>query len=153
MLETLNCWAVANKPLVSLVTATLPIILTFFVIYIAYQQYQTNRRKLKLELFDKRFFVFESTKDFIQGVITSTSFQKENQNLFHLNTRGAQFIFGSDTKAYLDEVWSKFVDLKLWEQDESLAKHAEERAEHLKWFTSELQNIDLKFVPYMELKH
>jgi hypothetical protein len=103
MLEILNFWAITNKPLLSLVTATLPIILTFFVIYIAYQQYQTNRRKLKLELFDKRFIVFQGTKEFIQGVITSSSFKKENQNLFHLKTRGAQFIFGSDIKTYLDE--------------------------------------------------
>ncbi len=153
MLETLNCWAIANKPLVSLGTALLPIILTIFAIYIAYQQYQTNRRKLKLDLFDKRFRVFQSTKDFIQGVINGASYSEENQNLFHLNTRGAQFVFGSDIQDYLDEVWSKFVDLEVLKNESSISERARESGELKKWFLVQLKTIDSKFESYMVLRH
>ena len=70
-----------------------------------------------------------------------------------LNTRGAQFIFGNDIKEYLEEVWSKFVDLELRRNDENTAEHASEREANIKWFTNELKTLDSRFESYMKLKH
>ena len=38
-------------------------------IYIAWQQWNTNRNKLKLDLFEKRFSVFQSTRTFLSSVL------------------------------------------------------------------------------------
>ena len=84
MIDFVNCWATEHAPLINLARALLPVLLTIFAIYIAFQQYLTNRRKLKLELFDKRFSVFQATKEFIQGVIISSSYKQKNQNSFHV---------------------------------------------------------------------
>ena len=140
-------------PLINLMRALLPVILTVFAIYIAFQQYKTNRRKLKFDLFDKRFTIFDATKKFMQGVINRSSFDKENQAEFHRQIKGAQFVFGNDIKEYLDIVWSNFVDLETWSQDENTSEHAKERHETMKWFVQELNNIDEKFTRYMKLKH
>lgn len=153
MIEFLNCWAVKNAPLINLVKAFIPVLLTIFAVYIGYQQYKTNRRKLKLDLFNKRFTIFQAAKEFIQGVINNSSYEKENQNAFHFGTRGAQFVFGDDIKGYIDEVWFKFVDLETWRDDEKTSEHASEKNRHLKWFINELRTIDVKFEPYLKLKH
>jgi hypothetical protein len=40
-------------------------------IYIAYQQWRTNKNRLKLELFDKRYEIFTNIKKFIANILTS----------------------------------------------------------------------------------
>lgn len=151
-MEYLNCWSEENKAFISLLQAMLPVILTVFAIYIAYQQYQTNRRKLKLDLFDKRLMIFEATKKLMLGVLNSSSYNLENQTEFNQGTRGAQFLFGEDIKVYLDEIWSRFIDLETWLEDSKLSEHALERTETKKWFISELRSIDQKFIKYMKLE-
>jgi len=153
VLDFLNCWAIENEPLINLGKALIPVLITIFAVCIGYQQYKTNRRKLKLDLFDKRFVIFQAAKDFVIGVIDFSSFDKEKQNVFLIQTRGSQFVFGDDIKDYIDEIWDKFVDLEVWKNDEDSSTHSSEQNAHLKWFNAQLHTMDKKFESYLKLKH
>ena len=57
--STVVAAAVALVPVLSaLLTPTIAIITT----YIAYEQWRTNRNKLKLDLFDRRFAVYDAMR-------------------------------------------------------------------------------------------
>jgi hypothetical protein len=58
-------WERLVRVLAALLTPTIAVVTT----YIAYQQYQTNRRQHRLALFEKRMEVFNSTMDLIASVM------------------------------------------------------------------------------------
>lgn len=153
MMDKILCSISEYKPITDLLTALIPIVLTIFGSYIAIQQYRTNRKKLKLDLFDKRFTIFQHTKDYLGEVILHVPTTKEEQSKFLLGTKGAEFVFSKEIKMYIDEIWEKYVELEEWAGDQNTAEHAQERAAQIKWFIKQLQNIDAKFKKYMQLSH
>ncbi len=46
------------KDIIQLLSFCLTPLIAIIAVYIAYQQYNTNRQKLRLDLYDKRFKVF-----------------------------------------------------------------------------------------------
>jgi|PlaIllAssembly_1097288.scaffolds.fasta_scaffold283843_2 hypothetical protein len=51
--------------------ALLTPVIAIVAAYVAWQQLKTNRRKLKLDLFEKRYTVFEKIGEFIGSILTS----------------------------------------------------------------------------------
>lgn len=152
-MEELICLALRYKPLIDLFISLIPIAITAIGLYIAIQQYITAKKKLKLDLFDKRFLIFQNTKNYIGEVVSHVTATDEKQREFLVGTRGSQFVFGQEVKDYIDEVWSKSVDLKGWSLDQTTSEHPQNRAAHLNWFNDQLQKIDGKFKKYMQLSH
>lgn len=152
-MDKILCLIFRYEPITNLLIAAIPIVLTVLGSYIAIQQYRTNKKKLKLDLFDKRFLIFQATKDYLAEVIISVPTSLEEQSKFLRGTRGAEYVFSKDIKKYIDEIWAKSIDLEEWAQDPGTALHAQERASHIKWFKKELENVDTKFRKYMQLSH
>ena len=48
----------------------LTILLAGFAAYIAFQQFRLGREKFKLDLFEKRFAVFDATRKFLSTILT-----------------------------------------------------------------------------------
>jgi hypothetical protein len=53
---------------------------TTIVVYIAWQQWRTNREKLRLDLYQKRFSVYESTLEYYQLVIVHSEISSEEKD-------------------------------------------------------------------------
>lgn len=51
------------------VSALTPLLVALFVAYIAYRQWRVARQKLRLELYNKRFAIFETTLRFYQDLL------------------------------------------------------------------------------------
>ena len=75
-------------------------------IYIAWQQWKTNRQKLKLDLYDRRLKVFERVREILAMMYTTVS---DDKRLFELlsGTRDAEFLFGVEIKDYIEEVYRR----------------------------------------------
>ena len=133
--------------------AIIPIAITGLVIYIAFQQSSTNRKKLKLDLFDKRFLIYKSTRVFVGKVIQNRKASRDEQREFLLGTRGSEFLFDADMKTYIDDVWNKSIDLENWSADELTSTHSTERSAHMNWFSTELSSLDDKFKTFLQVGH
>lgn len=82
---------------------------------IAYRQYEVARTKLKLDLFDKRYAIFEEIADAILSVAHDGAGPPTGEvgaPFFNLRTKAA-FLFGDDVDRYLallcdrwNELWS-----------------------------------------------
>ena len=77
----------------------------------------------------------------------------EQQSIFLSSTRGAEFIFDREIKNYIDEIWSKSVDLQVWQADELPSTHALEKSAHMMWVAKQFTLIDVKFKKFMQLEH
>ncbi|RYX79946.1 hypothetical protein EON83_30625 [bacterium] len=65
--------------LVSCLAAITPVITAVIVAYIAYQQFKTNKQKLRLDLYNKRFNVYDKTLAFYAALHNANaSFKNED---------------------------------------------------------------------------
>jgi len=82
-----------NNPIVdwSQSQALLTPVLTFIGCYVAWQQWRTNQHRLRNDLFERRYSIYQSAVDFIGSIIREGRPTGEAQNAFRNGTRGSTF--------------------------------------------------------------
>jgi hypothetical protein len=81
--------------------------------YIAWRQYEVAQAKLKLDLFDKRYAIFQQTWE----ILSETAKHGTREKNYGLGTPfnnflpAAEFLFWNPIKQYLDEVSTKWTKL------------------------------------------
>jgi hypothetical protein len=128
-------------------TGLLTPLIAIMALYIARQQWVTNRRQLRLALFERRLAVYNSTKAIIVVVIQRARLEMDDVFKLDYETREHEFLFGSDISAYLKEVRDKALELYLL--DVPSPKPAAERTELVKWFLLQSNEARKKFGRYM----
>ena len=130
--------------------------------YIAYQQAQTAKRKLKLDTFDKRYAIFIAVMDFLSLVVGNINVT--NEQLFKLiqETKSSYFLFGEDIYTYIDDVYKKAIRLRLANQilngrreisEEERTRLVNQDQELLEWFMQQAEEARQKFSKYLKLDY
>ena len=116
-------------------------IIAFLVALIAWGQWQVARNKLRLDLFDRRFKVFDATRKFVASIVRDAKRLDEELFLFYGATSDATFLFGSDVETYLTEIRKRACDMELSQNlcsplpvGEERNRHSQDCHEHLLWF-------------------
>ena len=144
--------------LIQVLSALLTPVIAVVTTYIAIQQYRTSRLKFKLELFEKRYAIYQGVKKFILSAVREANLS--NDDFFKLNeeTQDAFFLFDERVDKYTDELRSKGARLKYLNEklaDQSLSigeersKLAEEDAELNIWFGNQLLESKQVFKKYL----
>lgn len=134
--------------LVSLFSALLTPVIGAIALDIAYQQHITNKRQLRLALFERRLKVFDSTGELIGTVLSRGRVGNDDLIKFLRETKETEFLFGADIAAYLHELYGKASDVYSLEgaTDEVPRK---QRVATLLWFSGQMQEAKTKFGRYM----
>ena len=85
----------------------LPAIIAIFLAYIAYQQMSTNRNKLKLDLYNKRFEVYTDTLKFYQELMEEEVSKSTHIN-FITSKEASLFLFRSEERRVGKECRSRW---------------------------------------------
>jgi hypothetical protein len=126
------------------------------VAYVALQQWRLARNRFRLDLFDRRYKVYDATKKFVSVG------QFDDPQLFEFNvgTADAEFLFDSRVTDYLVEVRKHAVTVrthqKIFEHmpvGEERSRHVEAAHEHLLWLTEQITNVTKVFTPYLSFSH
>ena len=126
--------------------------------YIAWRQYQATRAKLKLDLFEKRYDLFEQTWGYFSEVLLNGP---EVKGLFHKYSNQLpkiSFLFGKDVEAYVEEANSRRIEL--WKlktphppQQERPANDVERILALETWFEQEAKTgVRRVFAPYLNFE-
>lgn len=99
---------------------------------IAYYQYQNSMIKLKLDLFEKRYKVYDATRKFLHTIISKQKYSHEDLNEFYIMTSDCEILFGQKTSDYLKEIRTKAQKMSL-AKEEMLSSNfdTEERNLHM----------------------
>jgi hypothetical protein len=145
----------------TIVTAALTPIIGLTTVYIAIQQYKAARRKLKLDLYDRRYKVYEALMRFLKEVVVSGGDVIIAQRQFLIDTNESAFLFGKEVNSYLELILqgcrNKWLyDYRLSKRDlpadyERL-KMADEEAELIKWLSEQLNQAKEIFGKYISLE-
>ena len=143
------------------INTILPIIISIILVYVAIQQMVTNRNKLKLELFNKRFEVYSSALTFGQEV-TSNECSTETHRDLKKKKESAYFLFSDNQNIYklLDEMHTKSFIIKgfresadeLRNSPESFMRYQKDNEAALNFFSNVMTDLRLEMKNYLEFK-
>ncbi len=143
--------------LAALLTPTVAVLGSF----IAYRQWRLAQNKLKLELFEKRFSVFEAARKLIPSIMTSGKAKDEDVFKFFFATREAKWLLDASVAEYLDkQLYCKAIDLQTLDAElegvpvgEERSKNVHSQSDIKKWFAAQYKVLDEIFSPYLQLRH
>ena len=130
--------------------------------YIAWQQWKTNQRKLKLEKYERRLHVYEEVKKILSIIVRDAKASTEDLLRFRTSVSEADFLFGPEIIDYIDEIYKRGLNLWRWNQeyrDYTQAKPAgydhkkvvDEMHKELTWLSEQFEPAKEKFRKYLDL--
>ncbi len=125
------------------------------VALITYLQWRTNALRLKHDRFDRRFGMFEATRDFLSDLIKHGDLKEDARLAFLSATSGARFIFGKKIALYLDNIHSKACDLECVQSEKQncdkpdVARLSKKRNNIMHGLLKDLKEIETTFDKYM----
>lgn len=84
----------------------LTLLIAAITTYIAWQQWKTNQKKFDLDRYDRRLKVYQETIKFIHIVCRDAKVSLPDLFNFYAATAEADFLFSSDIREYLDDIFS-----------------------------------------------
>jgi hypothetical protein len=128
--------------------------------FIAWQQWRLARQKLRLDLFDWRFKVFEATRRFLSQILKHAQFSDSELFEFFAGTSDAEFLFGKDVVSYLTELRTRSLEMRkhriLFDPlpvGDERSKHVQGHHDQLLWLGEQAGNVQKPFLPYLGFSH
>jgi len=124
-------------------------------LYIAWMQWRTNKNRLRLELYDRRYKVYSALQGFLSYVIHVGNIQLSDVVRFNGETAGSEFLFGEEVRGYLRDISAKAFELYAVQQQAAAVSgsvQANRERELKEWFSDKQQDVIAKFDKYLKVK-
>jgi hypothetical protein len=72
--------------------------------WIGFQQWRTANDRLVMDLFDRRFKIYDDVAKLVHDVSASSHVDDQTMSLFYLSTHQVKFLFGTEVEAYFEEI-------------------------------------------------
>lgn len=130
--------------------------------YVAFQQYQLNRRRQRLELYGRRRRILRCTLAFASAVLREATTDFEKAAAFYAKTGEVDFLFGPDIRRLIDNLYKNGLEISLLQESmyppdgspglpvgEQRSAAAGRKAELLRWFYEQMPAIREGFKRYL----
>ena len=157
-------WSWAWNESIQILQGLLTPFIACIAVYIAYQQHKTARYRLRLDLYNKRFNVFNSTKSLLGKIARNGNVTNEELLDFLRSTDEAIFLFKQDISDYLRELYEKGSTLQRFEKRingsdfskievKEKEKILDKRGEIFSWLTKQFKVCQQKFGEYLNFEN
>jgi hypothetical protein len=128
--------------------------------YIAIQQWRTNKNKLRLDLFDRRWAVFDAAMKLAEIISIRGNLTFEEVYEFGFATRGVQFLFNQELQDYChNELYKEALAIRTGKQKIDSLTEGEERdhstillQDRIAWFNDQRKEIPKRFAPFLKIR-
>jgi hypothetical protein len=139
-------------------------VIAIVTVYIAYQQWQTNRQKVELDRYDRRLRIYEEVRRILSIILRDAGASIDDLQKFRISVSEADFLFGPEIPEYIDEIYKR--GLNLWRRNEEYRgysqsqikppgydhdKVVEEMNSELTWLTGQFEPAKQKFKKYLDV--
>jgi hypothetical protein len=146
--------------IVSTITGLVAAVTGSVALYIARQQWLTNRNQLRLHLFDKRFAVYEVVRDFAESVAHKKNVTPEELRKIKNSARTVFFLFNNKKlQDYCDELLREAYDLRIseWQMDKQVpgdehVKNVESFERRHQWLIDQIDEIPRRFANSLRIR-
>lgn len=146
------------KTIVEIFSALLTPLLGVIGTIVLINQHRIERYKWRLALYEKRFAVYKSTRDFLDDIKSKASVNNDELFAFNHDSRDMVFLFGDEVKMHLDNLFYKAVDLntigsqmKSQGEGERLNELVKDSGELFKWFMKQHDITRDLFAEYLKV--
>jgi hypothetical protein len=125
---------------------------------IAWGQLSLARRRMQLDLYDRRYKIFESARRLIAEIMRDGRSEIERIYAYHRETGDAIFLLDRDAVTYINELEQRAFRLRRLGVITASEKHVnrdapvDEEAKLIEWFTGQFDVLVEKFKPSLQLK-
>ena len=141
---------------------SITLVIGFFGACIAFNQYKTNRDKLRLDLFDKRLEAYEKLQEYFGHIFRKAKGGDEARMILIAARYKSLFLFDDDISDHINDVWNKFcelekIDLKLFGENslpvgQERSELAERKRELLEWNYVQQKESPKRYSKYLKFK-
>ena len=151
------------EQLIEISTALLTPFIAIVATYIMWQQWKTNQQRLNLERYDRRLHVYEEVRKILSIIQRDAKASIEDLLKFRTSVSEADFLFGPEIPAYIDEIYKRGLNLWRWNQeyrDSTQGKPPEgydhrkvvdEKHKELEWLIEQFEPAKEKFNKYLNI--
>jgi hypothetical protein len=129
--------------------------------WIAWQQMQISRAKLKGDLYDRRYKIYEATRDILSHTLVHAAMSNDSFREFSLRTEEATFLFRGDVVEFLKSIRTNASSLLVFGDtlrqgglnEDQRRDYAHRKAKALEKLNEEIERMQAVFRPYLRLDH
>jgi hypothetical protein len=132
------------------------LVLGVAVAVVAWLQWWVALNKLRLDLFDRRYKVYDATRKFLAGIFRDGKFTNSELFEFYAGTSDAEFLFGADVVEHLAQIRKRALHMQTAQTLYEPMPVGDERSLHVKaahddvlWLTDQITAITKTFAPYL----
>jgi len=132
------------------------LVLGVSVAIVAWLQWWVALNKLRLDLFDRRYKVYDATRKFLAGILRDSKFTNSELFEFYAGTSDAEFLFGAEVVEHLAQIRKRALHMQtaqtLYEPmpvGDERSLHVNAAHDDLLWLTDQITAITKTFVPYL----
>lgn len=129
-----------------------------FIAFIGLHQLRNGKHKLRLEMFDRRYSMYEATKVLIDKIAINGQVSSTDLAEFRRNVRGAEFLFDGEARKFFKSLIDLSLRADLARSKQAAAKDEtalgdlfDEEDQYLKLVEAESPNLEKIFGPYLDL--
>jgi hypothetical protein len=137
----------------------LTLLLGVAVAFIAWRQWWVARTKLRLDLFDRRYKVYEATRDFLILIAKNPDVEHARFVEFAMATADAEFFFRSDVVEYLGQIRDRVRDMQAQQTlsheatGDELSRRVKAEHDQRAWLEEQITAMTSVFAPYLSFAH
>lgn len=150
------------EQLIEISTAFLAPFIAIVATYIMWQQWKTNQQKLNLERYDRRLHIYEEVRKILSIIGRDAGTSTEELLKFRTAVSEADFLFGPEIPAYIDEIYKRGLNLWRWNQEYrdvtqptpegyDHRKVVDEKHKELEWLIEQFEPAKEKFKKYLDI--
>lgn len=123
---------------------------------IAYQQWALARHKFRLDLFEKRYKVYEAAGRFLSIILSLAEFNDEDLRAFTIGTGDAVFLYPKHITDYIHQIRCRAIDMRTYQKKfehlpggEERSKLVDQNHNELKWLNEQMTKLPAVFAPFL----
>ena len=98
--------------IVKLAPASVALVIGSIGTYIAFNQYRTNRDKLRLDLFEKRLEAYEKLQEYFNYLFRDVHVDNKAISILAEARYRSRFLFGDEIMEHISEVWDRAMEMR-----------------------------------------
>lgn len=131
-------------------------VISIITVYIVYQQWKTNRLKLTLDRYDRRYRIYEEVRFILYKLLNDPN--KNDIPQFARTVSGAIFLFGPEIQQSIDDIiehGSRICELySIWRDDKQVDYHANTEKQinnESNWILRQDELVKKQFMKYLRI--
>jgi hypothetical protein len=146
------------KAIEALGPTAVAVVVGLFIVVVGWRQWRTGKQKLRLDMFDRRYSMYEATKFLIDKIAINGQVSSADLSEFRRHVRGAEFLFDGEARKF----FKSLIDLSLQadlartkqaqaKDEAALGEFFDEEDQYLKLVAAEGPNLERIFARYLDL--